>query len=231
MLLQIRGPYLALVELAWRCKCLHLDVGFSSELDAHIVEYFRRFQSKAIAATDLGKYASALSDAERTTVCACVSGVREDITKQVWSRLGTLARLSLFATRFARLACLYFILCDSMSQSLLSCAGRARQGVDCSSDCDSRQLHAAAAATGAAHLQVRSSSRGARAEVHAAVPGVAACHHCRAAHRSGHWGRRCHTGRGCAHGCSRARAWHTLAVAGTKVSLPVLHKAALTLTA
>jgi hypothetical protein len=78
-----RGPYLAEVDLAWRCKRLHLDGDDSASLVIKMLNYFQKFKSKAVVVVDLDKYAPALSDVERSYLQAALSNIEKEIRAQV----------------------------------------------------------------------------------------------------------------------------------------------------
>lgn len=77
----IRGPYLAKVDLAWRR--LQLGVAPASTLSSAVLEYFKRFKTKAVAHVDLRFYAQALPPELRTWLAAALSDERKAVSTSV----------------------------------------------------------------------------------------------------------------------------------------------------
>eukprot|EP00892_Ulva_mutabilis_P000627 jgi/Ulvmu1/10565/UM065_0019.1 len=73
----IRGPYLAKVDLAWRQ--LRLAVAPASMLSSAMLEYFRRYKTKAVAHLDLRQYAQGLPPELRTWLAAALSAERKAV--------------------------------------------------------------------------------------------------------------------------------------------------------
>lgn len=77
----IRGPYLAKVDLAWRQ--VRLGAAPPSTLSSAMLEYFKRFKTKAVAHLDLRQYGQALPPELRTWLAAALGDERKAVQTTV----------------------------------------------------------------------------------------------------------------------------------------------------
>lgn len=77
----IRGPYLAKVDLAWRQ--VRLGAAPPSMLSSAMLEYFKRFKTKAVVHLDLQQYGQALPPELRTWLAAALGDERKAVQTSV----------------------------------------------------------------------------------------------------------------------------------------------------